>query len=186
MIVSCYSLGSWYSILNPRMEEDDPHLERLPVDFEQVAITTESNDRFSVIDDKAWAHLFPPKRGFIRLGSKGRAFAIGLYHQLHCVNSLRFSYTIARDGLVTDPEVLRGKIGHDNHCFQFIRQSIQCKADNSLVPMQTNRNLSLAAMGFGSMHRCGNWEQVRRFVVENQAQWESVPLFNGTSGRHVE
>jgi len=168
------------------MEEDDPHLEKLPVDFEQVAMTTEPNDRFSLIDDKAWAHTLAPKRGFIRLGPEGRAFAIALYHQLHCVNALRFSYTVARDGLVTDPEALRKKIGHDNHCFQFIRQSIQCRADNSLVPLQANRNLSLAATGFGNTHRCRNWRHIRQFVVENQAKWEGVPLFDETPGHHVE
>ena len=40
------------------MEVDDPHLEKLPVDFEQVAITVEPNDRFSLIDDEAWAVTF--------------------------------------------------------------------------------------------------------------------------------
>ena len=172
-------------MLMTTMEEDDPHLERLPVDFEQVAITVEPNDHFSLIDDKAWAALLAPKRGFIRLGPEGRAFAVGLYHQLHCVNAIRFSYTVARDRLVTDPEVLRNKVGHDNHCFQFLRQSILCKAVNALVSMQTNPNVSLAAMGFGSTHRCRNWGQVRQFVFDNVAEWENVPLFNGTSGRHV-
>lgn len=125
------------------MEVDDPHLEKLPVDFEQVAITVEPNDRFSLIDDEAWAVTFLLKHGFSRLGPEGRTFAVALYHQLHCVNALQFSYTVARDGLVTDPEILRKKVGHDNHCFQFLRQSIQSKADNSLVPIPTNHNASL-------------------------------------------
>ena len=167
------------------MEEDNPYLESLPVDFEQVAITVEPNDRFSLVDDEAWADTIPPKHGFVRLGPEGRSFSISLYHQLHCVNSIRFSYTVARDGLVTDPEILRNKVSHDNHCFQFIRQSILCKADDSLVPMQTNPNVSLAAMGFGNTHRCRNWEQVRQFVFENDARWKDVPLFNETSGRHI-
>ena len=167
------------------MEEDNPDLQSLPVDFEQVAMVIEPNDHFSIIDDKAWADTIAPKHGFVRLGSQGRAFAISLYHQLHCVNAIRFSYTVARDGLVTDPEILKRKVGHDNHCFQFLRQSILCKADNSFVPMQTHRNVSLAAMGFGTTHRCRNWEQVKQFVVENDAKWRTVPLFNGTSGQHV-
>jgi Mycotoxin biosynthesis protein UstYa len=184
MMVSARPFGE-YSMLTA-MEVDNPHLEKLPVDFEQVAITVEPNDRFSLIDDEAWAATFPPKHGFSRLGPEGRAFAVGLYHQLHCVNALRYSYTVARDGLVTDPEILRNKVGHDNHCFQFLRQSIQCKADNSLVPISTTRNASLASMGFGITHRCRNWGQVKQFVYDNVAKWEAVPLFNGTSGRHVE
>ncbi|KAF8806053.1 hypothetical protein BYT27DRAFT_7242935 [Phlegmacium glaucopus] len=173
---------------NGTLEEDDPHLEKLPVDFEQVTVTIEPNDRFSLIDEKAWADTLAPKRGFIRLGPKGWSFAVGLYHQIHCVNALRFSYSVTRDGLVTDPQVLREGISHDNYCFQFIRQSIQCRADNTLVPIvQTNRaNVSVAAMGFGNMHRCRNWGDIRRFIVENQAKWDGAPLFNETSGRHVE
>ena len=172
-------------MLMATMEEDNPDLQSLPVDFEQVAMVIEPNDRFSIIDDKAWADTIAPKHGFVRLGSQGRAFAISLYHQLHCVNAIRFSYTVARDGLVTDPEILKKKVGHDNHCFQFLRQSILCKADNAFVPMQTHRNVSLAAMGFGTTQRCRNWEQVKQFVVENDAKWRTVPLFNGTSGQHV-
>lgn len=184
MMVSA-RLSGQYSMLTA-MKVDNPHLETLPVDFEQVAITVEPNDRFSLIDDEAWAATFPPKHGFSRLGPEGRAFAVALYHQLHCVNALRFSYTVARDGLVTDPEILRNKVDHDNHCFQFLRQSIQCRADNSLVPFPTNRNASLASMGFGITHRCRNWGQVKQFISDNAAKWEAVPLFNGTSGKHVE
>ncbi|KAF8808534.1 hypothetical protein BYT27DRAFT_7137331 [Phlegmacium glaucopus] len=193
-IANCILVAHQYQVVNKFVsksiylnDKDDPNLEKLPVDFEQVAMTIEPNERFSLIDDKAWANTLAPKRGFIRLGPEGRSFAVGLYHQIHCVNALRFSYTVARDGLVTDPQVLRGKIDHDNHCFQFIRQSIQCKADTTLVPItQPNRNMSLAAMGFGNMHRCRNWADVRRFIVENQAQWDAIPLYNETSGRHVE
>ncbi|KDR84565.1 hypothetical protein GALMADRAFT_39005, partial [Galerina marginata CBS 339.88] len=108
----------------------------------------------------------PGRRGFVRLGPKGRSFAPSLYHQLHCVNALRFSYTVARDGLLTDPDALKHKIPHDNHCFQFLRQSILCRADNSLVPAGRS-NVSLARAGFGVVHRCRNWVQIREFVLEN-------------------
>ena len=176
-----------YSMLMTTMEVDNPALEKLPVDFQQVAMTVEPNDRFSesLINDKAWAATLLPRRGFSRLGPEGRAFAVALYHQLHCVNALRFSYTVARDGLVTDPEILKQKVGHDNHCFQFLRQSIQCKADNSLVPILTNRNASLASMGFGVTHRCRHWGQVKQFIYDNYDKWKGVPLYNGTSGKHV-
>lgn len=127
------------------------------------------------MDDTAWAETLPGKRGFVRLGPKGRSFAIALYHQIHCVNALRFSYTVARDGLVTDPDALKKKIPHDNHCFQFLRQSIMCRADNAIVPLRRNTT-SLAAQGFGTAHRCGNWADIRRFVLENDAFWNGKPF----------
>jgi len=110
------------------------------------------------VDDTAWAETLPGKRGFVRLGPKGRSFAIALYHQIHCVNALRFSYTV-----------------DDNHCFQFLRQSIMCRADNAMVPLKRNTT-SLAAQGFGNAHRCGNWAEIRRFVLENDASWNGKPF----------
>lgn len=144
-----------------------------------VQAAVEVNNRFSLLDDTAWADTMPGKRGFVRLGPNGRPFAIALYHQIHCVNSLRFSYTVARDGLVTDPDILKKKIPHDNHCFQFIRQSIMCRADNALVPLKNNA--SLAAQGFGNLHRCSNWAHVRKFVLDNTAFWDGKP-FNVSEG----
>lgn len=158
-----------------QFEEDDELLERLPVEFEDVSMVVQENNIFSLIDDQKWAQTMPARRGFVRLGSKGRSFSLAAYHQLHCINSLRFSYTVARDGLVTDPEVLKDKIGHDNHCFQFIRQSILCKADDALVPFgQDNRTLSGA--GFGISHKCRNWAQLRNFVLENDKKWDGIPF----------
>jgi hypothetical protein len=52
MTVSAKPSGR-YSMLTATMEVDNPHLEKLPVDFEKVAITVEQNDRFSLIDDEA-------------------------------------------------------------------------------------------------------------------------------------
>ncbi|KDR77491.1 hypothetical protein GALMADRAFT_65711, partial [Galerina marginata CBS 339.88] len=129
--------------------------------------------QFSLIDDEEWAETLPGKRGFVRLGPKGRPFGVALYHQLHCVNALRYAYTVARDGLVTDPEIMKSKFAHDNHCFQFLRQSILCGADNSLI-MVDQSNQSLSHAGFGAKHRCRNWAQLRRFVLDNQAKWEGL------------
>ncbi|KDR77495.1 hypothetical protein GALMADRAFT_39415, partial [Galerina marginata CBS 339.88] len=142
-----------------------------PLGFQEVSMVIEENHQFSLVDDEKWAETLPGKRGFVRVGPKGRPFGVALYHQLHCVNALRFSYTVARDGLVTDPKILKSKLAHDNHCFQFLRQSILCKADDSLITSRSN-NQSLSQSGFGATHRCRNWAQLRQFVLENEAAWE--------------
>lgn len=160
--------------------EDDPFLERLPGSFEEVAMSVQENHRFSLIDDLAWAKTMPGHRGFVRLGPEGRSFGVAAYHQLHCINALRFSYTVARDGLVTDPAELSAKLGHDNHCFQFVRQAILCKADDALVPIDGS-NQTFASAGFGVTHRCRNWAQVRDFVLQNDAKWAGIP-YMGTEG----
>lgn len=146
----------------------------LPGQYEEVSMIIQENRHFSIINDTAWASTLPGTRGFVRLGPKGRSYGISTYHQLHCINAIRFSYTVARAGLVTDPETLRAKIGHDNHCFQFVRQSIMCQADDTLIRLP--RNGSLSQVGFGVTHQCRNWAQVRNFVLQNSVKWGGVPF----------
>lgn len=156
------------------MADDVP--DQFPMDIQKATLVFEPNSRFSLIDDKAWAALFPPNKGFVRLGPNGRPFGTALYHQLHCVNGIRFDYTVARDGLVTDREVLKSKMGHINHCFQFLRQSIMCKADTTLIPLD-RYNGSVILNGFGGPpHRCRDWEQLRSYVEDNVRQWEGRPF----------
>ncbi|KDR68913.1 hypothetical protein GALMADRAFT_1353340 [Galerina marginata CBS 339.88] len=169
------SIHRWVEVCKfKHFVEDNPHCERLPIRLQDVSMTVQENHQFSLIDDKAWAATLPGQRGFVRLGPKGRSFSLALYHQLHCVNAIRFSYTVARDGLITDPKVLKSKVGHDNHCFQFIRQNILCRADSTPITL-SRHNQTLSGAGFGARHRCKNWAQVREFVIENDVKWAGKP-----------
>jgi len=150
--------------------------DHLPVKFQEAAMIFEPNTRFSLTDDNAWAAMLATNEGFVRLGPNGLPFATALYHQLHCMNGIRFSHTIARDGLVTNEEILKAKLGHMNHCFQFLRQSIMCKADTTLIPL----NGSIALSGFDRQpHRCRDWTQIRQYVENNVAEWKGRPFLEG-------
>ncbi|KIJ30116.1 hypothetical protein M422DRAFT_96479, partial [Sphaerobolus stellatus SS14] len=141
--------------------------DRIPLDVQEAALVFKPNTRFSLVNDKSWSFMVASKEGFLRLGPNGRPFATSFNHQLHCVNAVRFDYTVARDGLVTDEKELKAKLGHINHCFQFLRQSILCKADNTLVPLE-KYNGSIVLNGFGGPpHRCRDWAQIRHFVENN-------------------
>ncbi|KAF8983075.1 hypothetical protein BDQ17DRAFT_1261726, partial [Cyathus striatus] len=144
---------------------------RLPGYYETTA-TIISRDLVSVEDDMTWSGIFPPNHGFVRLGPHGRPFGLGLYHQLHCLNSIRFSYVTARDRLITDSQTLRARMGHDNHCFQFLRQSLLCHADNDALPYL--QNITIVEAGFGHLRRCRDWTQVYQFVVNNDLMWKNV------------
>jgi hypothetical protein len=156
------------------LSEDDPHLERLPGIFEEVKMLVQENHKFSLLDEEAWSPNLFGANGFVRMGKKGRSFMVSFYHQFHCVDYLRGSYIMARDGIATDPEVIDGDIGHDNHCFQFLRESIMCKADNTLVAWNSP-NQTLSRAGLGKIHRCRNWEHVRRSLINNGDAWEGIP-----------
>ncbi|KAJ6517138.1 hypothetical protein DFH09DRAFT_1195510 [Mycena vulgaris] len=144
----------------------------LPGYFRRAALTFEAPDsQYPLDDDEKWASIVAPQRGFIRLGSGGTPFALAMYHQLHCVNGVRFSYVAARDGLFKTEKARAAAFAHVNHCFDVLRQSLLCKADTTLMPVG-------AANQTGVTRRCRDWEQVREYVDSNHAFWQDV-AFNG-------
>lgn len=119
-------------------------------------------------DDRIWASIVPPKRGFLRLGPDGTPFSLALYHQLHCVNGIRFAYVASRDGLFKTEKMRAESFGHVNHCFDVLRQSLMCKADTTLMLVGASNTTSVT-------RRCRDWTQVRDFVGSNHAFWRDVP-----------
>lgn len=68
--------------------EDFPS--QLPFDIKPAAMSIETTHRFGLTANDDWASIFPEAgTGFAFLGPKGRAFAVSMYHQLHCLDSLR-------------------------------------------------------------------------------------------------
>ncbi|KAF7358520.1 hypothetical protein MVEN_00902900 [Mycena venus] len=141
----------------------------VPGYFRPAAMTFEAPDtQYPLDDDLKWGSIVAPKRGFIRHGSEGAPISISLYHQLHCVNGIRFAYVATRDGLFKTEKARAASFAHVNHCFDLLRQSLLCKADTTLIPVN-------ASSQAGVTRRCRDWEQVRRFVDENHDFWRDIP-----------
>lgn len=60
---------------------------------------------YGLYADEDWASLFPGDSGFVSLGSPvndsssewdANVFAIGMFHQLHCLDVFRHSYVAAK------------------------------------------------------------------------------------------
>ncbi|KAJ6590667.1 hypothetical protein DFH09DRAFT_908723, partial [Mycena vulgaris] len=123
--------------------------------------------QYPIVDHHKWASIVPMKRGFIRLGRDGHPFSIALYHQLHCVNALRFTYVTARDGQFKTEEQRSGAFGHANHCLDVLRHSVLCKADTTLLPVGSSEA--------SVVRRCRNSAQVLEYVYNNQGFWNGIP-----------
>ncbi|KAJ7019565.1 hypothetical protein C8F04DRAFT_1195607 [Mycena alexandri] len=132
---------------------------------------------FAIDDDAKWATIVPHSRGFIRLGSDGIPFSIGIYHQLHCMNTVRFAYRVARDGLFKTAHARDVAFDHANHCFDLLRQTLLCKADTTLLPLASINDTTFT-------RRCGNPAQIMDFVHNNQAFWNGIP-YNTDDALHV-
>ncbi|KAJ7737935.1 hypothetical protein B0H16DRAFT_1325623, partial [Mycena metata] len=125
--------------------------------------------RYPIEDDKKWATIVPRGRGFIRLGSNGLPFSTSLYHQLHCINGVRFAYVTALKGLFKTEEARVASFAHSNHCFDELRQSLLCKADTTLSVMGASNQTAIT-------RRCRDWSQVRKFVDDNLEFWRDIPF----------
>ncbi|KAF7357288.1 hypothetical protein MSAN_01324200 [Mycena sanguinolenta] len=156
-----------------------PPLE-IPATFSPSTMVMQHPDtEYPASNDRKWATIVPPMLGFIRLGPEGTPFSIAMFHQLHCVNGIRFAYRGARDGLFKTPEALAKSFGHANHCFDILRHGLLCKADTTLARASAG-NATVVR------HCEADHAQVREYVTSNQAFWEGVPFPKDEQTEYVE
>ncbi|KAJ7225116.1 hypothetical protein B0H12DRAFT_1267788, partial [Mycena haematopus] len=142
-----------------------------PASFGRSAMEMKMPDtEYPVSNDHKSATIVPPRLGFIRLGPTGTPFSIAMFHQLHCVNGIRFAYRGARDGLFKTPEALAKSFGHANHCFDTLRHGVLCRADTTLARARAGYETAV-------VRQCAaDHAQVREYVTNNQDFWEGVPF----------
>ncbi|KAF8190957.1 hypothetical protein K438DRAFT_1762884 [Mycena galopus ATCC 62051] len=142
----------------------------VPAAFSPAEMRIQTPDlEYPVRNDRKWATIVPPQLGFIRLGPKGTSFSIAMFHQLHCVNGIRFAYRGARDGLFKTPEALQKSFGHANHCFDILRHGVLCRADTTLARSGAGNATAVVR------HCAADHAEVRNYVASNQDFWEGVP-----------
>lgn len=141
---------------------------------------------YGLYADEDWKSLFPGDAGFVSLGPppsesepksssewNQNVFAVGMYHQLHCLDVFRHSYVAAKAGALTYPGNGTGFDHHVNHCLSYMREMVLCAADTTLIHVvdleTTNHRGRYGASSIGTVHRCRDWTQVRKFVEEHRA-----------------
>ena len=136
---------------------------QLPIQVQSVVQVTEQSERYGIYDAEDWHSLLPPKHGYVALGPNHREFGVSMYHQLHCLNTLRIA------SIHNNTE-----FGHISHCLDYLRQAILCQADTTLeeseVDVRPDGVLDSGATGLGVTHICRDWTQIRRFVETNIEQ----------------
>ncbi|KAH6645445.1 hypothetical protein BKA67DRAFT_585069 [Truncatella angustata] len=72
----------------------------------------------------------------VRVTGGGYAGAMGIWHELHCLNNFRklihWDYYGPKYGGTENPEAF-GK-EHSDHCLDMVRQSLMCRPDTSIYP----------------------------------------------------
>ncbi|KAL4939928.1 hypothetical protein BDV06DRAFT_230777 [Aspergillus oleicola] len=111
--------------------------------------------------DRAWAgkQNWPGSMALPDDASKG-VYLLEAYHQLHCLKILRLTFWEAVDGRPYTHHPSR----HMEHCFDYLRQVVQCNADNT--PLYT---FGAFRAGDGQVHECRDWNELHDYAKENSA-----------------
>ncbi|VDB97463.1 unnamed protein product [Peniophora sp. CBMAI 1063] len=151
---------------------DRPH--QLPVQLSQVALTVEwlDDEVYGLYADDDWESLFPFGRsGFVTLGPNQDHFAVGMYHQLHCLDVFRISYAAARAHALVYPGNGTHFDNHFAHCMNYIREMLLCNADPTLIPAKpTGTEGRYISRSIGVTHQCRDWTQLRQWVEKNMME----------------
>ncbi|KAL4981903.1 hypothetical protein BDW68DRAFT_195936 [Aspergillus falconensis] len=98
--------------------------------------------------------------------SKG-VYVLDGFHQLHCVIYLRETIKALIAGENIDAKSDNERLVHINHCYDALRQSIQCRADDTplYIPYRSKRT------GDGQLRRCRDWNALTVWAKRHTACW---------------
>ncbi|KAL2818341.1 hypothetical protein BJX63DRAFT_384025 [Aspergillus granulosus] len=98
--------------------------------------------------------------------SKG-VYVLEGFHQLHCVIYLRETIQRLMGGENLDANKDHDRLVHINHCYDALRQSIQCRADDIplYIPYRSKRT------GDGQLRRCRDWNALTAWAKRHSACW---------------
>lgn len=140
---------------------------QLPLSVENAVMIFSDENHLDINAGAHWMSTIPRGNGWVLLGPNKTAYAVAMYHQLHCLNIMRYDLTVSKAGIAADQTTLN----HAHHCYNYLRQSILCKADGTLEPSRqivlSDGRIGSAASGSGVTHVCRNWAQIRRYMEDN-------------------
>ncbi|KAJ7074802.1 hypothetical protein C8F01DRAFT_971726, partial [Mycena amicta] len=139
--------------------DDFPELWDIPVQ-QPVAMLVQESRAYPIHGDDAlerWATTSSGGFGYVRLGEEQRAFAIAMFHEMHCVRLMRAALSGRYDAAAQ---------GHMHHCLNYIRQFILCSPDLTLEPPDV-LSRDFEAERVGSTHVCADWSLFYQVAADN-------------------
>ncbi|CAI6304002.1 unnamed protein product [Periconia digitata] len=98
-------------------------------------------------------------------GSDGKfMYLIEAYHTIHCLQSIRAHYKALEQG-----NPWNWTKGHDDHCFDALRQYIMCNIDDT--PLWTTGHRE---SGVGQVKKCNDWDALRDWAEARSANYFDV------------
>ncbi|EMF12706.1 uncharacterized protein SEPMUDRAFT_44288 [Sphaerulina musiva SO2202] len=137
--------------------------------------------------DEMWERLSPPGDGIVEIPNEYTAnlpkslpaphnpdthtvYGISMFHQLHCLNFLRFAYWPDTVEDMPAEEVAF----HRDHCLDYIRQGIMCAGDATFEPL-TEAGIN----GMGATHQCRDFDKLFAWGYSNRSNKKSSGYTHG-------
>ncbi|CAA7265028.1 unnamed protein product [Cyclocybe aegerita] len=153
---------------------DYPH--RLPISEKFVKTIAQESVHFAIHAPEAkdeWLWTATLGDGHVRIGdNEQRMFAVAMFHELHCLRSIREVIDQGWDTLS------KGGKAHILHCYNYLRQYTLCRADVTLEPGDfTLRNFTKERTG--ATHTCVDWVPAYNFMRDSWFEWDRFRIEHG-------
>lgn len=143
----------------------------IPIRVQDAVMVFEPTELYDINAVEQWASL-SPNSGWIKLPTPvdERPYAVSMYHQLHCLNSLRYGLIRSKTGA----NATSAALWHANHCYNYIRMGVLCGSDRTLEPRIVEELVCDDSRSTppGVPHVCRDWTQIHSFVGENHRRNE--------------
>ncbi|KAF8312634.1 hypothetical protein DL93DRAFT_2168257 [Clavulina sp. PMI_390] len=102
--------------------------------------------------------------------------SLDVFHQLHCLNTLRKFQHPKRYPYVVQQRYREdkgyGTIDHIDHCIQAIRETLMCHADRTLDPYVKPSDRNRTQVSFESYHTCRDFGAIQQWARDNQSPFK--------------
>ncbi|KAF9562256.1 hypothetical protein CPC08DRAFT_382837 [Agrocybe pediades] len=148
------------------------HPNRLPTEQKLVKLLVQESVHYDILSPYAQDELLwtaSAGDGHLRLGKDKRLFAVAMFHELHCLRTIR--------GVIEHGwnSITKERQNHILHCFNYLRQYVLCAADVTLEPGDfTKRNFTTERVG--ATHTCVDWQPAYEMMAEKWAEWDEFRL----------
>lgn len=99
---------------------------------------------------------------------------LDVFHQLHCLNLMRklvYPETFPMD-LTSGSDEAEDNVYHMEHCYDQLRQSLQCAADTSTIYWEWSVPKKKMFGNLKTTHTCKDFSKIRDWAVDHQLQEE--------------
>jgi hypothetical protein len=125
-------------------------------------------------EDSVWVNLTSKDQGYVLIGSPEKygllpgvpngvdgsrnVYGVSWTHQLHCLAMIRDQYHSMQGKHTDNRRDSHGDLHHIEHCFDYLRQNIECVSDMTLewADKERTKNGDLQINGYGIIHKCRN------------------------------